>query len=86
MSFVARAHPQQVDRPDPLQPTFEGLEQEPYDLDVDDRATTPEDFARFDAVVQKELELYSTYPNFTFHFDIVSASELEEPASLNAAR
>jgi len=43
------------------------------------------DFARFDAVVQKELELYSTYPDFTFYFDIMSASELEAPSAVNAA-
>jgi hypothetical protein len=47
------------------------------------------DFSRFDAVVQKELELYSRYPDLSFYFDIVSAAELEEELesrSLNAAR
>lgn len=45
------------------------------------------DFPRFDAVVQKELQLYSEFPKYTFHFDISSVSELEEPnpASINAA-
>jgi hypothetical protein len=28
------------------------------------------EFSRFDAVVQKELQLYSEFPQFTFHFDI----------------
>src|SRR4051812_37281048 len=35
------------------------------------------EFSRFEAIVQKELELYSRYPGLTFYFDIVAAAELE---------
>jgi hypothetical protein len=43
------------------------------------------EFSQFDAVVQKELELYARYPSLTFYFDIISSSELEAPSFVNAA-
>lgn len=43
------------------------------------------DYARFDRVVQKELEWSSAYPGFSFYFDIMSAAELEESSIVDAA-
>src|SRR5437764_355591 len=43
------------------------------------------DFDPFNAVVQKELDLYSRFPNFTFHFDIAPAEAVQEVPPVNAA-
>lgn len=80
MSFVPRAHPQQVDRPDPAQPSLEGIELPAFDIDVDDRATTPEDFARFDARWHFTIDVAAAEHNTKCErFFDVQADGLQQP-------
>jgi phage N-6-adenine-methyltransferase len=63
MSFIPRAHPQQIRRRDSCQLTLDGLPHDALDLSADSRATPPDDFARFDARWHFTLDVAATAEN-----------------------